>query len=253
MIMDAPWRQPDDDKGRGKGKAQKGKRKSGRAASSRDRVDVDADDDERVGRNDVGLDDVRMTNAERRAVITAADEDDDESHGIMRDLNSFEPHEFEPEVHGLFKHVVVNFDTGAAVSTVPLKEFGEYAFGEPQSTRYKTASGELLSDHGQVRLYGSDANYTDKSLNARVTDVRRILASGSEVCRRNLVVLDDRVGNMIPAGSNAAKRIQKFVDQVLKEENSKSTKLRIEKGVYVFDYWVDEDTTKQKMNPSSGN
>ena len=193
-----------------------------------------------------------MTNAERRAANPG---DADETHGIMSwaDLNSFESKEFEPELQGLYKHVVVNFDTGAAVSTVPLKEFGRYAFGEKQSTRYKTASGELLSDHGQVQLYGSDANYTDKSLNVRVTDVHCILASGSEVCKRNMVILDNQGGNIVPAGSNAAKRIQKFVDQVLKEEGGKSTKLRIEKGVYVFDYWVDEDTTKQKLERKSGN
>jgi len=29
--------------------------------------------------------------------------------------------------------------------------------------------------------------------------------------------------------------------------------LRIERGVYVFDYWVDEDTTKQKLERKSGN
>ena len=51
-----------------------------------------------------------------------------------------------------YKHVVVNFDTGAAVSTVPRKEFGQHAVGEPQSTRYKTASGELLEDHGKIKL-----------------------------------------------------------------------------------------------------
>ena len=59
-----------------------------------------------------------MTNAERRAVNPG---DDDETHGIMSwaDLNSFDSNEFEPELQGLYKHVVVNFDTGAAVSTVP--------------------------------------------------------------------------------------------------------------------------------------
>ena len=73
-----------------------------------------------------------------------------------RDLLSFGSNGSDPDFHGLYKHVVVNFDTGAAVSTVPKSEFGVYAFGEPQNTRYKTASGELLEDHGQVRLYGGD-------------------------------------------------------------------------------------------------
>ena len=135
-----------------------------------------------------------------------------------RDLLSFGSNGSDPEIHGLYKHVVVNFDTGAAVSTVPKSEFGVYAFGEPQNTRYKTASGELLEDHGQVRLYGSDQNYTDKTMNARVTDVHRVLASGSEVCRKNLVILNSEGGQIIPGGSNAAKRIHRFVNQVLREE-----------------------------------
>ena len=75
---------------------------------------------------------------------------------------------------------------------------------------------------------------------------------GSEVCKRNMVILDNQGGSIVPAGSNAAKRIQKFVDQVLKEEGGKSTKLRIEKGVYVFDYGVDEDTHKAEVGKEVG-
>ena len=53
-------------------------------------------------------------------------------------------------------NLIVNFDTGAAVSTVPRDEFEHLAFGEAQIiTQYKTASGELLEDHGQVRLCGT--------------------------------------------------------------------------------------------------
>jgi len=168
-----------------------------------------------------------------------------------RDLLSFGSNGSDPDFHGLYKHVVINFDTGAAVSTVPKSEFGVYAFGEPQNTRYKTASGELLEDHGQVRLYGGDQNYTDKTMNARVTDVHRILASGSEVCKKNMVVLDSEGGQISPGNSNAAKRIHRFVNQVLREEECKSTKMRIEKGVYVFDY--DQKTTGEKASASSGN
>ena len=159
-----------------------------------------------------------------------------------RDLLSFGSNGSDPDFHGLYKHVVVNFDTGAAVST---------SGGEPHNTRYKTASGELFEDHGQVRLYGSDQNYTDKTMNARVTDVHRILASGSEVCKKNMVVLDSEGGQISPGNSNAAKRIHRFVNQVLREEECKSTKMRIEKGVYVFDY--DQKTTGEKASASSGN
>ena len=154
-----------------------------------------------------------------------------------------------------YKHVVVNFDTGAAVSTVPRKEFGQHAVGEPQNTRYKTASGELLEDHGKIKLYGSDENYTNKTMNARITDVHRILASGVEVCKKNFVILGAEGGKMIPNESKAAKKIQAYVEKVLQEEDCKSTDLRIERGVYVFDYWVDQKVTGERNGNgnSSGN
>jgi hypothetical protein len=106
----------------------------------------------------------------------------------------------EPDIQGFHKHVVVIFDAGAAVSTVPRKDFEGYISGEPRTTKYKTASGELLEnhDHGQVKLYGTDQDYEDKSMTARVTDVHKILASGSEVCKKNLVVLDSNGGTDNP-------------------------------------------------------
>ena len=170
-----------------------------------------------------------------------------------RDLLSFGSSGSDPEIHGMYKHVVVNFDTGAAVSTVPRKEFEQYAHGEPQTTKYKTASGELLEDHGQVKLYGTDQDYVDKTMTARVTDVHRILASGSEVCRKNLVVLDSNGGQITPGNSKASQKIQAYVAKVLAEEDCKPTKMRIEKGVYVFDYWVDQETTGKKVKEKSGN
>ena len=66
-----------------------------------------------------------------------------------------------------------------------------------------------------------------------------------------MVVLDSEGGQIIPGNSNAAKRIHRFVNQVLREEECKSTKMRIEKGVYVFDY--DQKTTGEKASASSGN
>jgi hypothetical protein len=75
------------------------------------------------------------------------------------------------------------------------KNFERYVSGEPH-TKYKTASGELLEDHGQVKLYGMDQDYVDKSMTARVANVHRILAS--EVCKKNLVVLDSNGGTDNP-------------------------------------------------------
>ena len=77
--------------------------------------------------------------------------------------------------------VTLNFDAGAAISTVPSDQFSNLAFGEPKTTCYRTDSEELLEDRGQVKLYGVDGDYHQRVMNARVTDVHRILASGSEV------------------------------------------------------------------------
>ena len=109
------------------------------------------------------------------------------------------------------------------------KNFERYVSGEPH-TKYKTASGELLEDHGQVKLYGTDQDYVDKSMTARVTDVHRILASGNEVRNRNLIVLDSNGGRIIPGNSKASKRIQAYVEKVLAEEDCKPTKVRVFKG-----------------------
>ena len=150
--------------------------------------------------------------------------------------------------------VTVNFDTGAAISTVPNDQFSKLAFGEPKSTCYRTASGELLEDRGQVKLYGVDGDYHQKVMNARVTDVHRILASGSEVCKKNVAFLDADGGYLIPEGGKAAHRIRKAVKRILEEETEeKPTTLRVEKGVYVFDFWVDEETSLKKQNEFSGN
>lgn len=267
MFHNSPWRisqrihqeriRRDAEKGKGSGKALGGSSSNRPVAVENEDVRTEGETEGEGIRTDRPEDDIPMTNQERRLYRrTDDDTDGDEgTHGILRDLSSLVSNGDESEeTNGFFKHVVVNFDTGAAVSTVPKKDFGKFSNGESSAVRYKTASGELLGDHGKVQLYGSDANYIGKSMNARVTDVHRVLASGSEVCKKNLVVLNSSGGDIVPVGSKAAKKIQSYVDKVLKEESdTKATKLRVEKGVYVFDYWVDEDTTTKKLKEKSGN
>lgn len=155
------------------------------------------------------------------------------------------------ESKGKYEHLIVNFDTGAAVSTVPRDEFEHLVFGEAQITQYKTASGELLEDHGTTLW--QRRNYTNKTMNARVTDVHRILASGSEVCKKNIVTLDSDGGFIVPSNSRAARRIRESIQKILKEEDCGVTKLRVERGVYVFDYWVDRGMTEEMKGHMSGN
>ena len=56
-----------------------------------------------------------------------------------------------------------------------------------------------------------------RSMFARVTDVHRILASGSEVCKKNLVVLESSGGQIVPGSSKASKKIQAYVEKALAE------------------------------------
>ena len=88
-------------------------------------------------------------------------------------------------------------------------------------------------------------------MNARVTDVHRILASGSEVCKKIIVTLDSDGGFRVPSDSRAARRIRESIQKILKEEDCGVTKLRVERGVYVFDYWVDPEEMKGHMSGNS--
>ena len=59
----------------------------------------------------------------------------------------------------------------------------------------------------------------------------------------------------IPNESKAAKKIQEYIEKALQEEDCMSTDLKIERGVYVFDYWVDHKATGERNGNgnSSGN
>ena len=76
--------------------------------------------------------------------------------------------------------------------------------------------------------------YLQVDMNARVTDVHRILARGSEVCKKNVAFLDADGCYLIPESGNAAHRIRKAVKRIREEETEeKPTTLRVEKGVYL--------------------
>ena len=142
----------------------------------------------------------------------------------------------------------------SAVSTVPGKDFERYACREPHTTKYKTASGELLEDHCQVKLYGTDQDNVDKSMTARVTDVHRILARGSEVCKKNLVVLDSNGGQIIPGSRTASKKIRAYVEKVWLKKIANRRRCEL-KSVSMCStiYWVDQETTEKKAKANSGN
>ena len=135
--------------------------------------------------------------------------------------------------------MVVAFDTGAAVTTVPEK-MAEFIREDGSEQRYRTASGELITDKGSTRLLGQDERYNNKVIRGRVTEVRKTLASGSAVCKSNMVMLNESGGEIIPKNSNIAKHLERELEKAKKwypDEAKTSTPLRIEKGVFVFDFW----------------
>ena len=140
--------------------------------------------------------------------------------------------------------IVVNFDTGAAITAVPrtLAEEGlVQGDREASSTSYKTASGELLEDEGGVLVNGYDHQGRGRSIRGRLVNVHRTLASGTEVAKKNMVVLNGDGGKIIPRGSKIAMEMDKHLKRLMKqypEEAEKLTEMYVQKGIYVFDLWV---------------
>lgn len=140
--------------------------------------------------------------------------------------------------------IVVNFDTCAAISAVPrtLAEEGLVQGDcEASSTSYKTASGELLEDEGGVLVNGYDHQGRGRSIRGRLVNVHRTLASGTEVAKKNMVVLSGDGGKIIPRGSKIAIEMDKRLKKLMKqrpEEAEKLTEMYVQKGIYVFDLWA---------------
>ena len=116
---------------------------------------------------------------------------------------------------GCDRRTTVAFDTGAAVTTVPEK-LAEYVREDGNEQRYRTASGGLITDKGSTCLLGQDERYNHKVIRGRVTEVRQTLASGSAVCKSNMVMLNESGGEIIPKESNIAKHLAKELEKAKK-------------------------------------
>ena len=139
---------------------------------------------------------------------------------------------------------MVNFDTGAAVTAVPLSlERSGLLKGDsnPSDTSYRTASGELLGDRGGVVVEGYDNHGFGRSVEGRLIDVHRMLASGTAVSKKNVVLLDGNSGHIIPKGGKIAQGLRASFQELLKQypgEAQQLTELYEQKGIFVFDLWL---------------
>ena len=113
------------------------------------------------------------------------------------------------------RKITVAFDTGAAVTTVPEK-MAEFIREDGSEQRYRTASGELITDKGSTCLLGQDERYNNKVIRGRVTEVRKTLASGSAVCKSNMVMLNESGGEIIPKNSHIAKHLERELEKAKK-------------------------------------
>ena len=140
--------------------------------------------------------------------------------------------------------LVVNFDTGAAITAVPqhLVEKGLLRSDrKSSSTSYKTASGELLEDQGGVLVEGYDQHCRGRSIQGRLVDVHRTLVSGAAVTRKNTVILSDEGGSIVPKDSKIAQELREHLEMLkgkYPKEAAQITEMYVHKGIYVFDLWV---------------
>lgn len=75
----------------------------------------------------------------------------------------------------------INFDTGAAVTALPMSFKSEKHRGDDDRRPFKTASGEALEDHGRSSIVGEDENGAARRISGHVTNVHKVLLSASGV------------------------------------------------------------------------
>ena len=177
-----------------------------------------------------------------------------------KDLGSFEAYQVNDWSKGKWSKVTVNFDTGAAVTAVPMKLARDglvVSDKTSSSTTYKTASGELLPDEGGTLVKGYDNEGRGRSVQGRLVNVHRMLVSGAAVTKRNMVVLDGESGIIIPRTGIIAEKMAGHLDNLKAQypkEYAKCTEMYVDKGIYVFEMWLNgSDVGNTDSGSSEGN
>ena len=100
------------------------------------------------------------------------------------------------------------YDTGAAISAFPLDaKIGTET--QANDCSYKTASGELITDHGGLRVQGTTEYGCGETFQGRNADVHKTLISASKVhSKGHVVVLDLTGGFFIPYNNTLASKLQ---------------------------------------------
>ena len=102
-----------------------------------------------------------------------------------------------------------NFDTGAAETALPAKEFDEKRLQE-SGKFWKTASGETTPDYGRGKLRGHDESGIFRGVNGRVIGVHKVLVSAYRVHEKgNFSLLESGGGYIIPKNSYVGRAVMK--------------------------------------------
>ncbi|CAK0830015.1 unnamed protein product [Prorocentrum cordatum] len=154
------------------------------------------------------------------------------------------------------EYVRFNLDSGAAATAYPREWFaGSSApIPSPNHSGYITASGERIQDYGGVRLHCKDENDARRCITGRRSDVRKILASASQVCEkgRQLIWLSADGGYVIPKDGRIGKMLQKELDRLVRRFGDDSLlPVYRERGVYNFYMKVEraEDIAPLGLSP----
>ena len=135
------------------------------------------------------------------------------------------------------QRVEVNFDSGAAVTVVPMK-YGRGTEKPREEMKFKTVSGQNIPDYGPIRLKGTTSSGNSATLCGRLADVHRVLGSASDICRSHYAVLGEGGGYLIPKGNEFGKDFDAMMKRLLRKHKgdpTKATRLHVRRGVYVFD------------------
>ena len=126
-------------------------------------------------------------------------------------------------------------DSGTAVSAAPKSLGDDYPMQIEEPKSYKTATGSLVQDEGFRVLPIVTEEGLHRSMNFRVTPVRKALVSASKVCRKGYqIILDSKPGR----------------SGILHKRTNEWIGLREEKGVYVFG-WVSQAVTAGRKRSES--
>ena len=127
--------------------------------------------------------------------------------------------------------VKLNLDTGAAVTAFPESMAPPGLQGNGQN--YKTATGQLTPDKGQVVLRGYSENNRKMKVTARVAEVHKPLLSASRVVNGGQCIwLSSGGGWLIEKGDVAARQVERILWQNGMRGKSTFVPIYEEKGVY---------------------